>query len=128
MRILHFTIALLILPCLCLGQPNQYAEVGATPFPKPIPAAGKLIQLVDQTSPSDTLDVWVQHAGPRTIPSYAFTKHADAVLWCYPNLYPHKKHLMPQAKGEIVVFLLDGNVVLTERGSQAHLVYSQHIK
>ena len=63
---------------------------------------GTYVMLVDPAS-SDTLTVWLQGALEDRAPDYARADMADAVIWCYPERHPHARHVLPEAKGEIMV-------------------------
>ena len=63
---------------------------------------GTYVMLVDPAS-SDTLTVWLQGALEDRAPDYARADMADAVIWCYPERHPHASHVLPEAKGEIMV-------------------------
>ena len=112
-------------PSLVFGQAHHYTQVGGVSLADGLPSQGGIIQLVHQAAPSDTLDVWVQDAGPGQEPSYDWAEHADRVMWCYPNLHPHRNHLMPDAEGKLLAFIIGDSVIFTEEGSQTHTVYSQ---
>lgn len=64
---------------------------------------GRLIRVVDVSS-ADTLNIYTEHVrrGRKDIPDENFiVNQADAVVWCYPQVYPHKNHLFPDAEGRI---------------------------
>lgn len=129
MRTLAPLLLLLLAPSLAFAQAHHYTHVSGPSLTQSPPAEGAMVQLVDATAPhADTLNVWVQDAGPDKKPSYGRAADADAVVWCYPDLYAHSNHLLPDAEGEIVSLTGGDSVVFTERGSQTHTVYSSRMQ
>ena len=128
MRNLALLFAFLLAPSFAFAQAHHYTHVAGASLHESPPAEGAMVQLVDANAPdADTLDVWVQDAGPNKKPSYDRAGDADAVVWCYPNMYSHRNHLLPKATGEIVSIVRGKSVVFTERESKTHSVYTSRM-
>ena len=72
---------------------------------------------IDGTS-NDTLEVYIQGVIKGKVPpDYARASGADLVIWCYPQTYPHPKHVFPESSGRVYMKMINDSqfAVITEK-------------
>jgi hypothetical protein len=117
MRYVALFIAALLLPMAAEGQAVGLKQVAGPQITTTEIEGGTYIRAVRLARVSDTLWVWVQHVTPSTPPDTVSASHADLVVWCHPDLYPHPRHALPNAKGRVAL-LREGPILwVVEEGS-----------
>jgi len=106
MRPLALFFALLIaLPLFAHAQTKPYKQLGGSEKIAHMvreEREGDYVVLYDLTE-QDTVLAWIEHVTPGDRPDYDSADLADVVIWCYPDLYPHENHALPDAKGKISI-------------------------
>jgi len=101
------TAALILsLPNLAFGQVPSYEmrPIGGDPVSQIGSGEGAMV-LMEDVVRQDTLSVWVQHVSVNRKPDYASAHSADRVVWCYPQIHHHPKHLFGDFSGKVAMFL-----------------------
>lgn len=86
-----------------------------------VPVAEQAAILEVESTHRDTLRIYMQHVSPdpsdQALPDDNFlVEEADKVVWCYPQKYGSKKHLMPDVKGKIYVALDRWKITFMTKG------------
>jgi hypothetical protein len=96
-------VALLFLaPAIASAQLMSFKKVAGPPISKLGSSSGDYF-LSTFKSNGDTLLVWMQHVTKGRRPNYNAARHADVVIWCYPNKWPVPNHVLPNIRGKIAV-------------------------
>lgn len=82
---------------------RSYEQLGGHFSAKVIRSDGGLYIPVRPVAQEDTLWMWIEEATPQKAPSREAARMADLVVWCYPERYSDKRHVMPEAERTFVV-------------------------
>jgi hypothetical protein len=102
MRYVALLIVALLLPMVAEGQVTSLRQVAGPDIQQEGSADGAYIRAVP-SGERDTLWVWVQHVTRGHPPDRASAAAADLVVWCHPDMYPSKKHILPGHDGRIAI-------------------------
>ena len=98
---------------------QAYYTLPADSTAGPLPDKGQMVSLYNGAG--EKLKVWVEHGTPARRPNYDRADEADLVVWCYPEIWTHDNHVLPDATGEILSISHPGEsreVVFTEAESR----------
>lgn len=96
-----FVVALmgLIFAAETYAQFEAYEVVGGNYLPEVVESKNRGLYLqVRPVGERDTLWMWIQHSTKRVKPQYESARGMDVVVWCHPQKYPQKNHVMPHAR------------------------------
>jgi len=116
MRYLALLLAFLV-PLSAEGQAVALKQVGGPKITTTKIQGGTYIRATRLQAVRDTLWVWVQHVTPQTPPDTTSADQADLVVWCYPGLYAHPQHALPDADGRIALLREEDVLWIVEEGS-----------
>lgn len=79
--------------------------------------SGRGMYVYIETAEVDTVLAWIQHATPNERPDYESADLADVVIWCHPQKWPHENHVLPDATGDLAVYVREGLLFVADKSA-----------
>ena len=117
-------LVVFLIPTTATGQSVVLEKLGGPEIRST--GEGQYIRVV--SPPKDTLWLWVQHVTKETPPDRKSARHADKVVWCYPQKYKHPNHLLPKADGRVAFIRFKKRILIVEVGTPTWEELPQRLK